>query len=213
VSLNLNEQSLGNDDYLQIETDYICTITGFKKKEDEKVKYSTGELLQAGLLTFNNGRVFFQENNKTLELYAQAMVDLSTDIVILANSGITSLNGLVNSEAREIVTQLTINNCDYLPNSEFLKLVNLVNLTTLICRNTSRDKVDWRTIIQALNLTVIDLLLCWLTQETADLICRELDNKGNINGHLNLSNNNGVTTASQTARNNLIAKGWTILTN
>ncbi|NEP40083.1 MAG: hypothetical protein F6K35_12900 [Okeania sp. SIO2H7] len=198
---------------MQIETDYICTITGFKKKEDEKVKYSTGELLQAGLLTFNSGRVFFQENNQTLKSYAKAIVDLNADTLSLLNAGITSLNNLVNSEAQEIVTNLTINNCDVLPNSEFAKLINFVNLTTLVCRNTPRDKADWRTIIQALNLINIDLLLSGLTQETADLICIELDNRGNVNGSLELSKNNGVSNASQAARNNLIAKGWTILTD
>ena len=60
------------------------------------------------------------------------------------------------------------------------------------------------------DLANITIFNCNLSANSADNIIINLDNEGKSNGTLNLTNNNGRTSLSDTAYNNLIVKGWTI---
>lgn len=80
-----------------------------------------------------------------------------------------------------------------------------VNLKTLYCNNTSITALDIS------NNTVLERLYCTITSLTStekDNIYIDLDANGVINGTLQLDS--GRTSASDTARANLITKGWSI---
>lgn len=211
--IRLNDKGYGvissSNDYLQIEGDYSCIISGFKRKKEAALKYSTKDLLAAGLLVAEPPRIILKWNNSVMKYLAQAIKDLGYTSAHI-DSGVSSLVAL--EEVRTQLRSLTINNADTLSDSAIMEsILGFVNLTDLRLYHTPRKGLDFRRILQSFDLHYFSVYSSELVSSQIDVIITTLDEMGKTYGVLDIRRNSSPTTASQAAKNNLIAKNWNIL--
>jgi Leucine-rich repeat (LRR) protein len=91
-------------------------------------------------------------------------------------------------------------------------LQNLINLQTFIADNNSLTTVDLSGLT---NLTYVNLQNNDLTETSVNNILQWLDGNGELNGNVDLSGGTSAVPsgAGITAKDNLLAKGWSVNVN
>lgn len=140
------------------------------------------------------------ENNSINILDVSSLTNLTTLSCGDNSISILDVSNLVNA---------TVITCGY--NSiSVLDVSNLTNLTTFYCFNNSISVLDVSNLV---NITDLRCQNNQIDAATNSQILIDLDNSGLSNGYFRSSIFGGgsLTTAGQTAKLNLLSKGWTIV--
>ena len=212
TSINLNNQSLN--------TDFTNTLLSkFKNLLTLQCNTNNILILDVSSLTSLTNLNCFGNNIAILDVSLLTnLTDLicsNNNISVLDVSALTNLtylncfNNNISTLDVSLLTNLTYLNYST-NNIGTLDVTMLVNLTDLNCSNNNASALDVST------LTSLIYLSCnnnQLDAATNSQLLIDLDSHGLSNGYFNGSIFGGgsLTAAGQTAKTNLLSKGWTIL--
>ena len=173
------------------------------------------------LSKFTNIQTFNCVDNNINILDVTSLVNLTQLRCFRNNINILDVTSLVNLTELSCYTNnisvldvtslinLTILNC-VTNNISVLDVTSLVNLTYLNC---AVNNISTLGISNLVNLTFLNCAVNQLNAATNSQILIDLDTNNKSNGFLNstIFGGGSLTTAGQTAKSNLLSKGWTIV--
>lgn len=210
IEVDANTNSLTSEDWLQIECDYTCVISGIEKpKKPEPEAFDFKPFWDNNILQISGGFLFSNpQQYPNLHAMAEAVKSFKFSSIRLRASNITSLGKIL--DVAPMIKALDLDLCRQIESNTFSSEINqFVSLQHLATNSANREGIDFG-FLEGKPIVYFSASSCSLAEAQIEQILTILDSNGREEGSCFMRYNAGLTTAATAARDNLVSKGWSV---